>query len=94
MTVVRAPLQPWIGLWFHWAVPLRGGLFAANVVYYDAYNLKNVIKALVVIAIGWLAYWFIFKRVKVKLPRTFEEFDHLVGVMSVVSILLFWAAWA
>ena len=82
-----------LGFWLGVGL-LIGGLFAANVVYYDAYNLKNVIKALVVIAIGWLAYWFIFKRVKVKLPRTFEEFDHLVGVMSVVSILLFWAAWA
>ena len=23
VTVVRAPLQPWIGIWFHWSVPLR-----------------------------------------------------------------------
>ncbi|MGB3495861.1 MAG: ABC transporter ATP-binding protein [Elainellaceae cyanobacterium] len=23
VTVVRAPIQPWIGTWFHWAVPLR-----------------------------------------------------------------------
>ncbi len=23
VTVVRAPLQPWIGAWFHWVVPLR-----------------------------------------------------------------------
>ena len=23
VTVVRAPIQPWLGLWFHWAVPLR-----------------------------------------------------------------------
>ena len=23
VTVVRAPLQPWVGIWFHWAVPLR-----------------------------------------------------------------------
>ncbi|HAN46178.1 MAG TPA: ABC transporter ATP-binding protein, partial [Cyanobacteria bacterium UBA8156] len=22
-TVVRAPLQPWVGPWFHWAIPLR-----------------------------------------------------------------------
>jgi multicomponent Na+:H+ antiporter subunit D len=80
-----------LGFWL--AVTLLiGGLFVANFVYYDAYNVKNVIKAVVVIAIGWLAYWFIFKRVKVKLPRMFEQFDHLVGVMSLVSILLFWVA--
>ncbi len=23
VTVVRAPIQPWIGSWFHWAIPLR-----------------------------------------------------------------------
>ena len=23
VTVLRAPLQPWIGSWFHWAIPLR-----------------------------------------------------------------------
>lgn len=80
-----------LGFWL--AVTLLiGGLFAANFVYYDAYNVKNVIKALAVIAIGWLAYWFIFKRVTVKLPRMFEQFEHLVGVMSLVSILLFWVA--
>ncbi len=80
-----------LGFWLGVGL-LLGGLFAANVLYYDAYNLKNVIKALVVIAIGWLAYWFIFKSVKVKLSRMFEELDHLIGMMSVVSILLFWAA--
>ncbi len=80
-----------LGFWLAVGL-LIGGLFAANAVYYDAYNLKNVLKALLVIAIGWLAYWFIFKSVKVKLPRTFEEFDRLIGVMSVVSILLFWVA--
>lgn len=80
-----------LGFWL--AVTLLiGGLFAANFVYYDAYNLQNVIKAVAIIAIGWLAYWFIFKRVTVKLPRMFEQFEHLVGVMSIVSILLFWVA--
>lgn len=23
VTVVRAPIQPWLGSWFHWAIPLR-----------------------------------------------------------------------
>ena len=40
-----------LGFWLAVGL-LIGGLFAANAVYYDAYNLKNVIKALVVIAIG------------------------------------------
>ncbi|MEO0949154.1 MAG: ABC transporter ATP-binding protein [Cyanobacteria bacterium J06641_5] len=23
VSVVRAPIQPWLGIWFHWAIPLR-----------------------------------------------------------------------
>ena len=23
VSVVRAPIQPWVGSWFHWAIPLR-----------------------------------------------------------------------
>lgn len=23
VTVIRAPVQPWVGLWFHWAIPLQ-----------------------------------------------------------------------
>lgn len=23
VTIVRAPIQPWLGLWFHWAIPLK-----------------------------------------------------------------------
>ncbi|NEQ19225.1 MAG: cation:proton antiporter, partial [Microcoleus sp. SIO2G3] len=41
---------------------LLGGLFAANVVYYEAYTLANIVKPLVTIGIGWLAYLLIFKR--------------------------------
>lgn len=80
-----------LGFWLG-VTPLLGGLFAANAVYYEAYNVGNIIKAVAVIGIGWLAYLAIFMRTSVKLPRTFEEFDHLVGVMSIISILLFWVA--
>ncbi|MDY6806821.1 MAG: cation:proton antiporter [Cyanobacteriota bacterium] len=69
-----------------------GGLIAANAFYLEAYNIKNIVKAIAVIAIGWLAHGLFFKGAKVKLPRMFEEFDHLIGVMSLVSILLFWVA--
>ncbi|RMG15421.1 MAG: cation:proton antiporter [Cyanobacteria bacterium J055] len=77
------------GFWLAMVV-LLGGLIAANSVYYQAYTLKNIIKPLVTIGLGWLAYWFIFKRVTVKFPRAIERFDHLVGVMSLMSIVLFW----
>jgi multicomponent Na+:H+ antiporter subunit D len=42
--------------------------------------------------VGWLAYHVIFKKLSISLPRVFEEFEHLVGVMSLTLILLFWMA--
>ncbi|MGL4883177.1 MAG: proton-conducting transporter membrane subunit, partial [Waterburya sp.] len=83
-------IQP--GFW--WAmVILLGGLIVANVFYYQAYTLQNTIKPLATIALGWLAYLLIFKKLVVKIPRDFEQFEHLVGVMSLMLILLFWIVW-
>ena len=80
---------------FWWAmVILLGGLIGANVFYYEAYTLKNTIKPLLTIFIGWLAYLLIFKKLTIKLPRAIEKFDHLIGVMSLMLILLFWTVWA
>ena len=83
-----------ISLEFWWAmVILLGGLIGANVFYYEAYTLNNIVKPLVTIVIGWLAYLLIFKKLAIKLPRAIEQFDHLIGVMSLVLILLFWTTW-
>ena len=83
-----------IPLGFWWAmVILLGGLIAANVFYYQAYTLKNIIKPLIIIALGWVIYRFIVKKSVIKLPRVMEEFDHLIGVMSLMLILLFWIVW-
>jgi multicomponent Na+:H+ antiporter subunit D len=68
------------------------GLFIANIAYYDAYNVVNVVKPLVTIALGWLAYWFLFKKAVVKLPIAWERFEHLTGAMTLVLIALFWMA--
>lgn len=72
---------------------LLGGLFAANAIYYEAYTLKNIVKPLATIAIGWLVYLFIFKKSVIKLPRAIEQFDHLIGIMVITLILLFWTIW-
>jgi multicomponent Na+:H+ antiporter subunit D len=69
---------------------LLAGLFAANVVYYEAYSLENIVKPLATIGLGWLAYLLIFKRSVLKLPRVMEQFEHLIGGMSLMLILLFW----
>lgn len=73
-----------------WAaiILLIGGLFLANVVYYEAYTLANTVKPLVTIALGWLAYFLIFRHTAFKLPRLFEQFDHLIGAMSLMLVLL------
>lgn len=81
------PVQP--GFWPAMVI-LLGGLILANGIYYEAYTATNIIKPLATIALGWLAYGLIFKRTVVKLPRVLEEFEHLIGVMSLMSILLFW----
>ncbi|NEP37673.1 MAG: cation:proton antiporter, partial [Moorea sp. SIO3B2] len=78
-----------VGFWLA-MILLLGGLIAVNGVYYQAYNYANIIKPLATIALGWLAYLLIFKRSVIKLPRVLEEFDHLIGMMSLMLILLFW----
>ncbi len=77
------------GFWIAMVI-LIGGLIGANVVYYEAYSLENVVKPLATIALGWIAYLLIFRRSLLKLPRVLEEFDHLIGMMSLMLILIFW----
>jgi multicomponent Na+:H+ antiporter subunit D len=87
----RPVLQP--GFWVAMLL-LVGGLFAANVVYYDAYTWGNIVKPLATIGLGWVVYWVIFRRLAIKLPRVLEQFDHLIGFMGLNLILLFWMALA
>ncbi|NES76506.1 MULTISPECIES: cation:proton antiporter [unclassified Okeania] len=76
---------------FWWAmVILLGGLIVANAVYYQAYSLNNILKPLITISIGWLAYLLIFRKLILKFPRGVEKFDHLIGVMSLMLIIIFW----
>ncbi|MEQ9358437.1 cation:proton antiporter [Coleofasciculus chthonoplastes] len=76
------------GFWLAMII-LIGGLILSNVVYYEAYTVKNIVKQLATIALGWLAYFLIFKRLAIKLPRMLEQFDHLIGLMSLMLLLLF-----
>ncbi|MGJ3253097.1 MAG: cation:proton antiporter [Elainellaceae cyanobacterium] len=69
---------------------LLGGLVLANGIYYEAYTVTNIVKPLVTIGVGWLAYWLIFRQLAIKLPRMLEEFKHLIGVMSLMLMALFW----
>lgn len=75
----------WPGL-----ILLLAGLVVANIAYYDAYTLANIIKPLATIFLGWFVYLFIIQKISLKLPQMLEQIDHLMGVMSVMLILLFW----
>lgn len=81
------------GFWIA-IVLLIVGLFVANLVYIEAYTIGNIIKPLVTIGLGWLAYFLVFRRVSVKLPRLLEQFDQLMGMMSLVLVFLFWVVFA
>jgi multicomponent Na+:H+ antiporter subunit D len=69
---------------------LMAGLIAADAVSLEVYTFANIAKALTTISIGWLAYFLIFQQTTLKLPRVLEEFEHLIGVMSLMLIALFW----
>ncbi|MDR9404892.1 MAG: cation:proton antiporter [Halothece sp. Uz-M2-17] len=81
-----------LGFWFAMLI-LLGGLIAANIFYYEAYTLENILKPLVIIAFAWLTYLLLIKKLVIPLPRTPEQFDHLVGGMPLMLILLFWSVW-
>ncbi|AFY37411.1 multisubunit sodium/proton antiporter, MrpD subunit [[Leptolyngbya] sp. PCC 7376] len=81
---VKSSTFGWSILW------LLSGVVLANGFYLDAYQVSNIPKALIKIAIGWALYWLIMKRVEFKLPRIFEEFEQLIGGMSIVLTGLFW----
>ncbi|MDJ0659749.1 MAG: cation:proton antiporter [Crocosphaera sp.] len=74
-----------------WAamILLLGGLIIANGIYYEAYTIKNIIKPLITIFLGWLAYGLIFQKTSIKLSRVPEEFDHLIGGMILMIMFLF-----
>ncbi|ELS00445.1 formate hydrogenlyase subunit 3/multisubunit Na+/H+ antiporter, MnhD subunit [Xenococcus sp. PCC 7305] len=81
------------GFWLAMIV-LLGGLIAANGFYYEAYSFKNIVKPLITIGVGWIMYLLIFKRSLLKISRVSEKFDHLIGMMSLMFILIFWMVWA
>ncbi|WP_072621925.1 cation:proton antiporter [Spirulina major] len=90
----RGPWQPPKPNYLAAQLLLLGGLVAGNGFYLKAYTLANLGKALITIAIGWLLYFTIAQRLTFKLPNVAEQFEHLIGVMSLMLVLLFWMALA
>ncbi|TVQ43858.1 MAG: cation:proton antiporter [Gloeocapsa sp. DLM2.Bin57] len=71
-------------------IVLTLGLFLGNGFYLEAYTIANLSKALIIILAGCLAYGLIFRKINITLNRVLEEFDHLIGFMSLMLILIFW----
>jgi multicomponent Na+:H+ antiporter subunit D len=86
---VHSPQAGNSGLWLAWTL-LLGGLVVTNGLYWPAYTGTKVLKALGTLVLGWAIYHGIIRRVSLQLPRVLEEFDHLLGMMSVMLTLLFW----
>lgn len=83
----------------HWGlygaiVLLLGSLLMANGVDLKVYTLANVGKSIAIAATGWLIYRLVVHRAEIRLPRVAEAFDHLIGAMILILILLFWMVWA
>ncbi|MGB7416516.1 MAG: cation:proton antiporter [Thermosynechococcaceae cyanobacterium] len=77
------------GFWLA-TILLLSGLVVANGIDISVYTVPNLGKALLTISAGWLIYFLVFQKITLKLPRLFEQLEHLIGVMSLVLTLLFW----
>ncbi len=80
---------PKLNLWMA-IIPLLIALVAASGFHLEVYTLGNFTKPLLTIALGWFAYFLLFRRIAFRLPRLLEQLDHLIGMMSVILVLLFW----
>ena len=57
--------------------------------FLSVYTFENVIKALITIVLGFFVYYFIFKEVNLKVSRFPENFDNLVGFMTIIAVLIY-----
>lgn len=80
------------GFWIA-GILLSAALIISNVFYLDTYTWANILKALVIIAIGWLVYALLVRKIQIDLPRVMEKLENLIGVMSLILILVFWVVW-
>ena len=91
-----SPADPKPQSWGFWSAIalLLGSLVLANGFYFQVYTVENILKALAIIALGWLAYWGLIRRWPQSFSREPEKFEHLMGAMSLMLILLFWIGWS
>ncbi|MEY3299983.1 MAG: hypothetical protein RLZZ597_3243, partial [Cyanobacteriota bacterium] len=54
----------------------------------------NGLKALGVIGAGWLVWGQWIRTTPLTIPRVMENFEHLIGGMSVMLVFVFWMVWS
>ena len=91
-----SPADPKPQSWGFWSAIalLLGSLVLANGFYLQVYTVENILKAIAIIGLGWLAYWGLIRRWPQSFSREPEKFEHLMGAMSLMLILLFWIGWS
>lgn len=78
-----------LGLWLALGL-LIGGLAIASGFYPQAYSVSNGLKLLGTLGLGWAIYGLLARSRPLQLPRAAENLDHLIGVMSLALVALFW----
>jgi multicomponent Na+:H+ antiporter subunit D len=69
---------------------LVSGLGLANQFQGEVYQVANLGKALITIALGWIVHWLLKGPSRWQLPSAPEHLEHLVGTMAIVLVVLFW----
>jgi multicomponent Na+:H+ antiporter subunit D len=81
------------GVWMALGL-LLGGAIAASSLYVQAYTWPNFLKVVAILLGGWLIYGWHRHWPRLQLPGGPEEFQHLLGGMGVMLVVLFWMVWS
>lgn len=75
--------------------PLLLALVAINMMYLpQTLSWFNLLKAIGIIGAGWLIYIQWIRPSQWKVSRRVEEFEHLIGGMSIMLVMVFWMIWS
>jgi ATP-binding cassette subfamily B protein len=93
VTVIRAPVQPWVGLWFHWVVPLQARrdrqadavakLLTLPLEFYDDHNPGRIAGR---IARGILNHTWSYPELAGQLIPKLMRVAGIFGVMALINL--------
>lgn len=71
------------------SILLISGLLLANLFYLNAYQLDKIISILAKISCGFLVYFLLTRKINISYKPPLEKFEHLVGIITIVTIIIF-----